>query len=102
MCSATIRTYSALFSDLREMRPDVRHQAAKRIPFPPGSFFAHRSTRVDPNLDQDMVHISQSMAHRYKRVYGLIASIRPESFSANTLTSAQFVTKLVWFSDQNG
>ena len=86
------------------MDPAARHQAVKRLPLPPGSVFVERSRRVDPNLDQDRVHFSPSMAMRYKRVYGLVAPIRPETRSANTTTaaSAQLVTKVCWFSDTNG
>ena len=84
MYRQTTRTYSALFSDLRDLRPDVRHEAAKRIPFPFGTMFAPRSPLVGPNLDRDRLHLSPHMAMRRKRIYGLVASILPETKSANT------------------
>ena len=68
------------------------------LPTPAQPHLRHRAG-IDKNRDNDRVHISPEAAQRRKRIYCLVASIRPDSGIANTdiAASAHLVTMVCWY-----
>ena len=96
--SMTILQYARKFEEYRAVAdPAKRREILDQIPLPT----IHRFSPKNPSCsdyDQDRVHLSATDAIRYKRIFGLVSSVKFEHAAAGALTpaSAQIVTKISW------
>ena len=98
----TIRDFAKLFDRYHDAPREFKMHCLSKIPLPVGTRFEPK-TKNDKNEDQDRVNFPIDFAVKYKRIYGYVASLRHETSSANTSTSAsaQIVTKLCWYSENH-